>query len=63
MNTKYPISQLTVGDIVSSDSYGVFTIDKIVGVFGINMRVIAHDPNGKIFQVNLNTAGSVDVWE
>lgn len=59
----YPVSKLTVGDIVSTKDHGVFTIDKIIPQARNYIRVVGHRSNGHVFQLVMNTAGSVDVWE
>lgn len=60
---SYPINALEVGDIVHTHNM-VFTIDKIIPLVSSNaIRVIGHGPEFVSVQLNLNLAGSVEVWE
>lgn len=59
----YPVSALTVGDIVSTHNM-VFAISKIIPLpFANSIRVIGVGSDNVSVQMNLNLAGSVDVWE
>lgn len=58
----FPVSALTVGDIVANHGV-VFTISKIIALPSNTLRVIGDTPEGIKVSFNMNPAGSVDVWE